>query len=408
MKPVIVVMAYKRPLALRRLLAKLVNAEYPQDVKLIISIDGSAPQSVINEALAFECEKLDIQLIQHERRLGLRAHMIKCADLSKDYGSVIVLEDDLIVDRYFYLYACAALDFYREQKLISGIALYSHEYNELAGLPFTAMSNGYDTYPMQIACSSGQCWTSDQWTSFKTWYAGKTQQNLEDLERLPSRVKCWPETSWKKYFNGYMVDTGKFFIYPYRSYSTNCSDSGGEHIVNGTFIHQVSLATSNRPIPNFSFSPADNKEVVYDSFMEPVGDFVWRSIGYSSEEIEIDLQGIKTIDLLKKKKFTITVKHFEKPLKIYGLGFRPAEMNMLNPVCKKADAVWSLALTDSLDDKPIINHSLDRFSYYACMKLNSKVITQILMKRLPMALMHKLVLVIGGWRVRFRDYLKRD
>jgi hypothetical protein len=78
---------------------------------------------------------------------------------------VVVLEDDLVVDRYYYLYASCALQHYRCDDRVAGIALYAPEYNEYASLPFAPMANGYSTYPMQMPCSWGQCWTREQWLS---------------------------------------------------------------------------------------------------------------------------------------------------------------------------------------------------------------------------------------------------
>ena len=39
-KPTIVIPAYNRPAALQRLLASLLRADYPADVRLVIAIDG--------------------------------------------------------------------------------------------------------------------------------------------------------------------------------------------------------------------------------------------------------------------------------------------------------------------------------------------------------------------------------
>ena len=371
-KPVIVVLAYNRPHALRRLLGSLAAAEYPQGAKLLISLEGCASEDVVKIACEFECEKLEVEIVQREKKLGLRAHVISCADLSEEYGSVVLLEDDLAVDRYFYLYACEALAFYEADESVAGIALYSYEYNELTNLPFTPMANGYDTYPMQLACSWGQCWSSEQWRAFKSWYVGKKHADLEKIELLPPAVKNWPESSWKKYFHGFMIEQGKHFIYPYQPYSTNCSDAGGEHIKNGSFLHQVSMATPVRPKPNFNFSPIDNQEVVYDSFMEPVGDFVWRALGYRRDEIEIDLQGIKPIDFLKKKEWVVTSKNCREFVRTYGLIYRPLEMNLESLFSNEGSGTWYLVRTNVLAVQEREKSSIEWFSYHLMLDLNNK------------------------------------
>ena len=212
----IVVIAYNRHLSLGRLLNTIEKSEFDSKADLIISIEGNATKEVYNEAKNFRPKKLNKIIINRKERLGLRKHVIACGDLVNDYDGIIILEDDLLVDKYFYLYAVESLFFLqKDSKSIAGIALYSHEYNEYANLPFRAMHNGFVTYPVQIPCSWGQCWTRDQWQGFKNWYNGKSADYLNQLEGLPDQVKAWPESSWKKYFHGYIVEHGLYFMYPY-------------------------------------------------------------------------------------------------------------------------------------------------------------------------------------------------
>lgn len=388
MNPAIVVIAYSRPEALERLLRSLFAAEYHQKAKLIVSIEGGATKEVVDVSRKFECKDLDVEIIEREEKLGLRAHVIACADLSEEYGSVIILEDDLIVDRYFYLYASAALDFYEKDHSISGIALYSYEYNELGNLPFRPMANGYDTYPMQIACSWGQCWTGNQWKAFKDWY--KDKADLEKIDRLPQAIKDWPESSWKKYFQGFMIEQEKYFIYPYQSYSTNCSDAGGEHIRNGSFFHQVVMATQARPAPIFNFAPSENREVVYDSFMEPIGDFVWRSLGRNKNEVEIDLQGLKPIKLLKRKDWVVTCREIEPAECMYSHNFRPAELNLNYAVKDQTTAAWFLASSRNIHQNNKYTGTLGWLSYHAKMNLKSKIFISLILIKLPKLFLLKL------------------
>jgi len=370
MSPAIIVLAFNRPKALERLLGSLAAAEYHQKAKLIISLEGGATKEVISISRKFECKLLDVEIIEREEKLGLRAHVIACADLSEKYNSVIILEDDLIVDRYFYSYASAALDFYEKDHSVAGIALYSYEYNEFANLPFRSMANGFSTYLMQIPCSWGQCWTASQWKAFKYWYKDKTKADLEKIDRLPHAVKNWPESSWKKYFHGFMIERQKNFIYPYQSYSTNCSDAGGEHIKDGTFIHQVVMATPARSEPKFNFSPSENYEVAYDSFMEPCGDFIQRAIGFTPKEVEIDIHGIKPLSILKSKPYAVTVQKGGTPLCIYSYDFKPTEVNLLFPNLKN-HGDFCLLSTSFLTGRADRECSIKRYNYYAGMNLIS-------------------------------------
>ena len=56
--------------------------------------------------------------------------MLQCGDISYEYGSVIVLEDDLFVSPFFYKYAVEAQEFYRDDNRIGGISLYNQPRQE--------------------------------------------------------------------------------------------------------------------------------------------------------------------------------------------------------------------------------------------------------------------------------------
>ena len=382
--PAIVIMGYSRPLAFKRLLNAIEAAEYQDSPNLIISLEGEADPEVVAIAESFRSDKLAVRIIRRQSRLGLREHVILCGDLTEEFNSVILLEDDLLIDRFFYSYASEALSYYQQERGVAGIALYSYEYNELAQLPFTPMSNGYDTYLMQVACSWGQCWTREHWASFKVWYSGKTQADLERISYLPQAVKSWPESSWKKYFQAFMLESGRYFVYPYKSYSTNCSDAGGSHIKVGTTLHQVSMSAQLRPKPNYNFCPFEAQEVVYDSFMEPTGQFVFRAIGKSREELEIDIYGVKPLALLNRKPFTVTVKHSKNKKKIFLFRFRPPEFN-LSATSSSADGDFWLCEPASLTNasRSPQQSSIQRYSYYAKFNLSSKNVAIRLLITLP-------------------------
>lgn len=382
MKPAIVVLAFNRPIAFSRLLDSLAAAEYQVTPLLIISLDGGASAEVVAIAESFSSTKLRVKVLRREIQQGLRDHVITCGDLTAKYGSVVILEDDLLVDRYFYNYSSQALDFYANEDEVVGIALYSHEYNEFCGLPFQPMHNGFSTYFMQVPCSWGQCWSKKQWDRFKAWYIGKTPADLEQIEGLPESVRSWPESSWKKYFHGYIVETKKYFVYPYTSFTTNCSDEGGTHITRQSNIHQVCLPSPKRPEPTLFFCPTWDKEIVYDAFQEPTGDFVYRALGMTADEVAIDIQGKKPILLLRKRKYVVTPRKTKKKLASFRYDFRPPELNLLFPV-KENKAHFSLSLTTSLNDKNNACLLLSRFNYYAKMELMNKHIFFALLLAFP-------------------------
>ena len=136
--PIICVVAFDRPNSLQRLLNSLLKSKNISDTKLIISIDNKAPENynIVEIAKSFSWPFGEMEIIYQEQRLGLKEHILKCGDLSKIYGSVIILEDDLYVSPFFYNYSCQALNYYDNDSNIAGISLYSQPYEEITELPF--------------------------------------------------------------------------------------------------------------------------------------------------------------------------------------------------------------------------------------------------------------------------------
>ena len=371
MNSAIIIPAYSRPNALSRLLQSLNNADFPtNDIELIISLDGGASKSVRNIAHNFIFRHGSVSIYEQSKNLGLRKHIIWCGDQTKKYGSVILLEDDLYVDRYFYQFASQSLKYYQHDEKISGISLYSYAYNYVAKLAFEPMFNGYSGFFMQVPSSWGQAWTEIQWGKFKKWYDDASSQTLDDNPELPKIIKNWPESSWKKYFYTYMIEHDLYFFYPYLSYSTNCSDPGGVHAKSGTNHHQVPLGAYQRPPDKFRFCDLKGSEVLYDAYFEPLAPELFKGIGYPEDKIEIDIYGTKPINLLNRKEYVLTSKKCSTPLKTYQLSFRPAEKTVLEevvnqqPVIGFSNHVYLAKAEDIITSKRPFYEQINHYSYY--------------------------------------------
>jgi hypothetical protein len=256
---------------------------------------------------------------------------------------------------------------------VAGIALYSPEYNEYASLPFKPMHNGYDSYPMQVPCSSGQCWSAKHWSEFKAWYTTADSQIVNETKGLPEVAKSWPESSWKKYFAAYLVHHNLFFINPYQAYTSNCSDPGGMHIPRGSNMHQVNMASQERLSPKFEFCPSNDIQIAYDAFFEPCGDMVYRLIGFDREEVDIDTLAIKPEDALLKK-YVLTSRQVLKSIKNYPRSFRPIEHNLCYILKDEGMPVLSLTLTDDCLVQKKIAKSFDDYNYYSGLDLKSPLV----------------------------------
>lgn len=388
LKPVVVVPAFSRAKSLQRLLNALEVAHYPPGVTLVVSLDGEASQSVRRVVEGYRPSGLHVEVIEREKRLGLRDHLLACGDIALERGSVVVLEDDLMVDRHYYTYIARAIDYYAVDNAVSGTALYAPEYNEISRLRFSPVRNGYSTYLMQVPCSWGQGWTADQWNSFRSWYDGVDRRDITEDLRLPQQVREWPDSSWKKYFAGYLVATGRYFVYPYSSYSTNCSDAGGTHSPAGSDQFQVSLGLQERPTLQPAFTPTEGPGVAYDSYMEPCGSHVFKALGIPPSDVEIDLAGTKPLDLLKRKPLAVTSKRSTRAIKKFPLRFRPIEQN-LHFAADMDHGRLVLTSTADIVEESRHNWTLAELGYHAGIPLATAQVGRAFLKELPRLALRK-------------------
>ncbi len=326
MKPVIVVVAYNRVKSIRRLLTSLEIAKYGEfdgQIKLIISIDYSGSDKVLKEVKQFKWTHGDLQIIEHKENLGLRKHILKCGDLVTLHDSIILLEDDLFVAPSFYKYAVSALTYYEEDESVGGISLYSHLYNESAGLRFIPMEDDCDIYFLQITSSWGQAWSKSQWVDFRNWYDEGQVVSKEDC--LPNDVILWPDSSWKKFFIKYLVQKNKYFVYPKISFSTNFGDAGTHQTDNN--LYQVPLFMGKK---NLSFKKINQSISVYDSFCELLPS-VYKKLNadLKNYDFESDLYGVKEINKINSD-FILTSRKskFGTVIKSFDLKMKPMELNI--------------------------------------------------------------------------------
>ncbi len=323
----IVVPAYNRPESLERILKGLSAGIFCNKVELIISIDSSESHDVFAIADTFQWKHGEKKVIAHEKHLGLRNHILFCGDYALENDGVIVLEDDLFPSPYFYEYVQSAVDFYKKEDNVCGISLYNHSLYETAYLPFKAIEDGFDNYFLQIPSSWGQCWTKDQWFRFKKWY-DKNQKDYKPPTTwlIPTDIYNWPESSWKKYFFFYMIDTKTYFTYPRTSLSSNFSDPG-THIVSKKQTFQVPLLFHKK---NWRLSKLKESYSIYDSFCELNLDTLLKLSpeGLFNGEFEVDLYGTKPLDKIRTE-FILSTKPCDNPIMTFGREMRPSEANII-------------------------------------------------------------------------------
>lgn len=354
MKPCIVVVGYNRPDCLSNILKSISEAVYrDKDIPLVISLDKATNDCgclKVAEEFGWKYGKKEIRTFSE--RQGLRNHIIQCGDLSERYGSVIILEDDLLVSPMFYEYASKALSFYENDPKVTGISLYSHSWNGYANRFFEPIKDGNQVYLGQFSITWGECWTRKWWSNFKTWYLGH-QKLDKDNDSLPININHWPDTSWGKYFITYMVESDLYYVIPSISLSTNNS-ALGEHANYKDSSHQVPLLENL----NYEYTFAKSEDLLrYDIFFENMNIASSCFSRYTTDGVSINLYGKKK---LNNNRYILTTKRLPyKVVESFGLDLRPIEMNVIKRVSGS-----SIFLYDSrIKGKKPRNNSYDVLKY---------------------------------------------
>jgi len=383
-KPVIVIIAFNRVHALKRILNSLDMALCPEGTKLIISIDNDGTNQevaeIANEYLWRFGEK---EVIYRVERLGLRRHIITCGDLVYQYGSTIIIEEDMVVSPFFYKFVQEALDYYKDSQEIAGISLYRLPYTEACKLPFIPLCDESSIFFAQVPVSLGMAYTVSQWDQFKKWL--NINPDITHIEGLPLIVKkYWSASSWKKYMYGYMVETNKFFVYPQLSLTSNFNDRG-ENMYAKSYAGQVGMQMV--PI-EFKFKSIAESICVYDAYSEILADRLKILCNALNDyDFEVDLFGQKESF---SKEYVITSKNCKNSIKGYERAMKPAELNIVYNIpgtelnlTRSEDVIFDSKTIEDLIFKSMdINEFIENYNYYYTNVFDTKILFKILKFRI--------------------------
>ncbi len=317
-KIAIVVVGYNRLGSIKRLLNSLLEANYPaKQIPLVISIDCSGDVQLYQYVSGFNWPFGEKYVNIQKERLGLKKHIFQCGDLTHFFKAVVLLEDDLFVSPFFYEYVEKAVEAYGEEDVIAEISLYKNESNGYAGLPFQNIQDGNDVFLMQDVSTWGQCWTEQMWSKFVAWRDSHSEEDIQNVD-MPERIKKW-ERAWSKYYNAYVVATGRHVLYPNISLTTNFSDAG-EHGGTQNYAVQVNILQGEK---QYCFKKYD-KLSKYDIFNNNEDIPHW--LGINSDELCLDLYGLHN---KQEKRYILSTRIFPfEVIKEFALYMRPIETNI--------------------------------------------------------------------------------
>lgn len=347
----IVVVGYNRINSISRLLNSLKKALYNSQVPLIISIDNSNCLELYKFVRDFSWPHGNKYVIIHETRLGLKNHIYFCGDLSAYFRSITILEDDIYVSPNFYTYINQTVEKYGKDKNVAGISLYKNEYNGFNDLPLTFLKNGYDVFAYQSTSTWGETFTYDMWKEFRIWLS-TFNDDFTNID-MYNKIKGWNK-AWSKYYEAYIINTNKYFIYPYTSFTTNFNEPG-THVTINTInnSYQVELEYGERilKLPDF------NKLPKYDTYAQyiPLKDL------FNDKNVGIDLYGIR--ENINKYQYLLSTRELPcKIIKSFGIRLRPIELNVLENI--EGNGIYLYDLKESTKENTFI--SMDRYflEYY--------------------------------------------
>lgn len=329
-KPAVVVQAYKRKNTLDRLLTSLDQASYPSNTALIISIDHheddldrQGVEAVTQLAGEFVWRHGDKQVISHPTRLGLVAHSRYCQSLTERFGSIILLEDDLVVSPTFYQYATAALETYRADSRIAGVSLNAHWYNGFTRQPFIPLPDAFDVFFLQLGTPQGQLYTEEQWLLYRDWLSAVSSRG-SGKQALHQRLAALPSTDWLPIRDLYLIESGRSYVYPRESQTVNFGDVG-THFQTDTDFFQVPLQQRRDA---FAFATLDESLAVYDSFFEiepnRLKQLAPRLADY---DFDVDLYATKKASQAQHQ-YVVTTRPVRHAVWTVGKWYRPLEANL--------------------------------------------------------------------------------
>lgn len=323
--PAIVVMAYDRPSSLDRLLRSLDRAEIEGTVDLVISVDGGGANNRAVTALA-EGFRWDhgIKEVAHHDHLGLVGHFHRCGDLSERFGSVVLLEDDLIVGPTFHRWAAAAVAAVAADDRVAGVCLAAPWFDGYRHLPFSPILDGSAGWYLQVPWFHGMAWTADQWGHYRRWLSAETPDRRSAIV-IHAAFDRLDQDEWFPDAVRYLVANERFYLLPREARATN-TGAAGQHFDHDSDFFQVPVQLAAGPAEHIV--PLDDALAVYDDHLEPLPDVAKR---LCPDLADLDL----TVDLLAVRdpatittEWVLTTRPVTGAARTWGLHMRPPMANL--------------------------------------------------------------------------------
>jgi hypothetical protein len=348
MTPVIVVLAYERPDALRRLLESIARAHYPDaaGIPLVISLDHSqrpAGAETVTVAHGFEWRHGPKTVLERPEHLGVVSHFRTAGSLALEHGAAILLEDDLTVAPPYYEFATQVVEAYGDDERVAGCCLYGLWFNGFTLEPFMPIEDGNDVFFLGVPHTQGLAFSARQWSAFDAWSRDGRVEPHPALH--PAFLRFGPE-EWFPALASFMAQSGRYFCFPRVSLTVGWGDAGA-HFSQRTDWFQTPVQLAPRP---YRLPPLDDALAVYDGFFELRPERLKRLAPALGElDFDVDLNATKPAASLQAN-HVLTTRPARKAVQGFGLVMYPHEANIIAAVpgdeivlARREDVRWDTA-----------------------------------------------------------------
>ena len=250
----IVLFVYNRPNHLRQTVQSLQKNKLVKASELFIYSD--APKN--EQAVKYVNEVRDyiktingfknVTIIERKKNWGLANNIIDgVTTIVCKYGTIIMLEDDLVLSPYYLMYMNKALDYYREKKKVWHISGWNLPIDR-TGLP--------DTFLVRVMnCSGGWATWSDRWQYFERNFSkivsGFSKEDIYHFN-LEGSKKFWKQvkdningnlSTWAIFWYATIFKNQGLCLNPSHSYVKNIGhDCSGIHCLDGDYKDNLSIS----------------------------------------------------------------------------------------------------------------------------------------------------------------------
>jgi hypothetical protein len=248
----IVLFVYNRPLHTRQTVQALQQNELAADSDLFIYSDAAkspAGAQAVNEVRCYlKCISgfNSVTIVEREANLGLAGSIIRgVSETLRNYGRVIVLEDDLVTSPHFLSFMNRALDLYQESEQV--ISVHGYVYPISAELPETFFIKGADCWGWATWSRGWQLFDPDGSSLLSQLKARRLTRRFDfngshGYTRMLQDQIAGRNDSWAVRWYASALLHDKLTLYPGRSLVQNIGNDNSGTNCGETGVYDIDLA----------------------------------------------------------------------------------------------------------------------------------------------------------------------